>query len=464
MTLLGIVSDDVTGGTTVGALLARKGVSPTVFYDSESIAEVAKPDEEALIVSTDSRALTPEGGYRVVRDAAKDLIALGTTLFSKRIDTTLRGGIGHEVEGMLSALDDDYVAVIVPAMPQSKKIVIGGYSLIDSIPLSETDVAQDVRTPVLTSDVRELIQSQCKTKVAYIPIQDVFKGPRVIEAQLYLQRSRGSKIFLVDATTDEEIDWIATAITHLQWNVIAVDPGPFTVSLAIHKHVVIPKSRDEKPLRLNQKKSDKGTIIAVACSATKTTRRQIRRLSKEKGSVVVPVDTTLLISSDTKEAENESNEVLKQVEEICAKTTLPRVLILPTDIAYLDKEAASPNELEEISGLNPFDAENLMTKRFSRLAREVADLIGPERCAGFYLTGGDTMLALCRELQAYGLKITDYLIPQVDQSILVGGPYSGTPVICKGGLTGTEETAIQAVNRLFDQNHIQTNNKEKVLV
>ena len=35
---------------------------------------------------------------------------------------------------MLSGLDADYVASLVLAMPQSKKVMIGGYLLIDSIP------------------------------------------------------------------------------------------------------------------------------------------------------------------------------------------------------------------------------------------------------------------------------------------------------------------------------------------
>lgn len=32
---------------------------------------------------------------------------------------------------MLSALPEDYIAIMVPAMPQSKRIVVGGYSVID---------------------------------------------------------------------------------------------------------------------------------------------------------------------------------------------------------------------------------------------------------------------------------------------------------------------------------------------
>ena len=121
MTELGIVADDVTGGTTVGALLAREGIEPTLCYDTQTMANILSPDEDVIITSTDSRAMKPVKAYKAVRKATQSLLSLGATQFSKRIDTTMRGNIGAEVEGMLSVLDDDYVALVVSAMPQSKK-------------------------------------------------------------------------------------------------------------------------------------------------------------------------------------------------------------------------------------------------------------------------------------------------------------------------------------------------------
>ncbi len=49
---------------------------------------------------------------------------------------------------MLDQLNEDTIAVVVPAMPQSRRILVGGYSVIDGVALINTPVAQDVRTPV----------------------------------------------------------------------------------------------------------------------------------------------------------------------------------------------------------------------------------------------------------------------------------------------------------------------------
>ena len=148
MANVGIVADDLTGGTTVGALIAREGVPATVFFDPSYVATTPLPDNAAAIVSTDSRPLSAEVAFGRVRDATRTLKEHGARMFAKRIDTTVRGGVGPEVEGMLSALGPEYMAVVVPAMPQSRRVVIEGYSLIDSVLLTRTGVAQDVRTPV----------------------------------------------------------------------------------------------------------------------------------------------------------------------------------------------------------------------------------------------------------------------------------------------------------------------------
>ncbi|UMY58695.1 four-carbon acid sugar kinase family protein [Klebsiella pneumoniae] len=39
----------------------------------------------------------------------------------------LRGGIGFEIDAMLEQLPQETVAVVVPAMPQSRRILVGGY-------------------------------------------------------------------------------------------------------------------------------------------------------------------------------------------------------------------------------------------------------------------------------------------------------------------------------------------------
>ena len=198
MANVGIVADDLTGGTTVGALIAREGVPATVFFDPSYVATTPLPDNAAAIVSTDSRPLSAGVAFGRVRDATRILEEQGARMFAKRIDTTVRGGVGPEVEGMLSALGSEYMAVVVPAMPQSRRVVIEGYSLIDSVLLTRTGVAQDVRTPVHQAHLPTLFREQFKAGLGHVSIRPVISGRQAIKHELVeLRRERVERLELL---------------------------------------------------------------------------------------------------------------------------------------------------------------------------------------------------------------------------------------------------------------------------
>ncbi|WP_367343099.1 four-carbon acid sugar kinase family protein, partial [Propionibacterium sp.] len=287
MSPIGIVADDLTGATTVGALIAREGVDSTVLFDTRFIDDSPLPDDGALIVSTDSRAMEPEVAFNRVSRATTALLKRGIRQFSKRTDTTLRGGIGPEVEGMLSALPDDYLAIIVPAMPQSRRVVVGGYSLIDSELLSRTGVAQDVRTPVTESHVPTLLASQFMAKLGHVPIQSVMAGKQAIKHDLVELRREDTRAFVLDAVTMDDIDQIAQAVVDLRWKVICVDPGPFTDRLAVRSGAITPRAGVERTVRLEPADGESGTVLLVAGSATAVTHDQFSALREVPGTQAV---------------------------------------------------------------------------------------------------------------------------------------------------------------------------------
>ncbi|MFT4294887.1 MAG: four-carbon acid sugar kinase family protein [Micropruina sp.] len=444
---LGIVADDLTGATTVGALLARVGVETAVLFSPTGVSAVTS-DHEALILNSDSRPLPAAEAYQRVREATLELVEAGARQFTKRIDTTCRGGIGPEVEGMLSALPDDYVAIMVPAMPQSRRIVVGGYSLIDSVLLARTPVAQDVRTPVKQSHLPTLMAGQCTVGVGHVPIGAVIDGAEQIRAGLVACREAGDRVIVVDAASLEDVDLIATVVAELGWNVVCVDPGPFTERLAIRSGVVDTRPVKTRTIRTESAATDTGTALVVAGSAMRVTHLQMVELSKVPGTDVIGVDIGDLIG-DQGHYSRETARVLAEADRFMTQPTPPRVLMLALD-STISGDLGDLNALERRAGLQPGEAKGLIPVRVGELARKVVEFLG-EALVGLYLTGGDIMVHTCAALDANGLGLVDYVIPQADQAVLVGGPWAGLPVICKGGLTGTPETAIQCVNRLFDE-------------
>lgn len=449
--ILGIVADDVTGATTVGALIAREDAEPTILFEHRTLRETSTGTEQVLITSTGSRAMEPEVAFGRVHQATRALLDCGAPHLSKRIDTTCRGGIGPEVEGMLSALEDageDRYALIVPAMPQSRRIVVGGYSLIDSVLLSETDVARDVRTPVRESHLPTLLRAQFSTEVAHVGLADVLAGGDHLVSRLREHHDRGVRAIVLDAVTLEHVDAIAQAAIALGRPYVCVDPGPLTVRAALRAGHLAPGAQEERGIREDPAPDDEGTVLVVAGSASSVTHDQMGRLRVEPGTRVLSADVLALIGSE-ETFDAEVQRVLEDVRSACAGG-MPRVALLALD-TVISGGRTPRADLEAASGLTGARIGTRLTHRFARLARRVLEELGLERTTGLYLTGGDVMIDTVQALGARGLRMVDYVIPQVDQARLIGGPFDGLAVVCKGGLTGTDLTALHCVNRLFDE-------------
>ena len=212
MPLIGTVADDLTGATTTGVLLARSKARTAVFFNVEAASKADGVDElDAIIISSNSRPLPANEAYEKVKDATIALKNMGVKYFQKRTDTTMRGGIGVEIDAMLDQLSEDTVAVVVPAMPQSRRILVGGFSVIDGVALINTPVAQDVRTPVKENYIPRLLEGQTRRKVGLVTLDKVLAGDQVIKTALAKQREAGCQVIVVDAITLEDVENIAQA-------------------------------------------------------------------------------------------------------------------------------------------------------------------------------------------------------------------------------------------------------------
>lgn len=190
MPMIGVVADDLTGATTTGVLLARSQARTAVFFNVEAAANAESVERlDAVIISSNSRPLPANEAYEKVKEATGALQQMGVTYFQKRTDTTMRGGIGVEIDAMLDQLSPDTVAVVVPAMPQSRRILVGGYSVIDGVALVNTPVARDVRTPVTENYIPRLIAGQTRRQVGLVTLDHVLGGDRAVKEALAQQRA-----------------------------------------------------------------------------------------------------------------------------------------------------------------------------------------------------------------------------------------------------------------------------------
>lgn len=441
MPLIGAVADDLTGATTTGVLLARSKARTAVFFNVEAAENAdAIKELDAVLISSNSRPLPANEAYEKVSLATAALKKMGVKYFTKRIDTTLRGGVGVEIDAMLDQVGEDAVAVVVPAMPQSRRILVGGYSVIDGVALIKTPVAQDVRTPVKENYIPRLLEGQTRRKVGLVTLDKILAGEDVIKEALEEQRANGCEVIVCDGITLEDVEAIAKACIELRWNVVSVDPGPFTSKLAYYRELI----QNEEP-NLPPEADEKGkTVLIAAGSATPVTKKQMQVLCEDERHVQIPVEPIPLINGG-EEALEEVKQAVEKAVALLESDNQPRAILFETalhgELLNLAEEDAKRHYADGMSA-------DRINAGLGAIVSAVLERVGREKIAGLYTTGGDTMVNVCYQLGVQCIEVMDYVIPQTDVGRLVGS-YDGLPVVGKGGLTGNDNTACEIVTRLF---------------
>lgn len=426
-----VVADDLTGANATGVLFAKKGLKVITVINYQMLSESIAKDWGGLIVNTFSRGVVPAEARRRVEETVSILRRAGVSYFGKRIDSTARGNLGAEIEGMLATLGPEYIAVVVPAYPASGRIVVGGYLLVNGVPVEQTEAGRDPKTPVDTSEVLSIIARQSALPKGSISLNVVVKGPEAIRAKLMEEVARGNKIIVVDAVSDQDIENVAEAVSKASVKAIAVDPGPFS-SVFLTKLVG------------GNLEVSKGKVLVVSGSASSLTRLQLDNLYQRYKAKLINIDVRQLLDNGlTQDAEA---AIAYRIKELSARANIFGLRVAEKEemVINLEDEAG-------VRGLSTEIVASRITATLARIARKVLKLGIPD-LKGVYLTGGDMTVAFCEACGARAIELKGEVLPLAAYGILMGGEFEGLPVVTKGGLVGGPEGACKCVEYLLNVN------------
>ena len=163
---------------------------------------------------------------RIVVRVKAALVSLGgeeVKLYAKRIDSTLRGNLGRETDAFLDVLGPDYIAVCVPCFPSSGRVLVGGYLLVNGVPLQKTEVAKDPKNPITTSSAKQLYQAQSRYPLETIHLDDIAKGVESLAARMNEAVERGARILVCDSVSMEDMETIVDALIAAKLKFIPVE-------------------------------------------------------------------------------------------------------------------------------------------------------------------------------------------------------------------------------------------------
>ena len=165
-----VIADDLTGSNATCSLFKKIGLRAASILKLQGDKNY---DVDVISYSTASRGLDKEEAYNKVSEAIKILKNKDVLVYNKRIDSTLRGNIGTEINAMLDNLEDDRIAVVVPAYPDSGRIVVNKTMLVNGVLLENSDAGKDPKTPIKTSCVESLVQKDIKYSSTYFTLSDI---------------------------------------------------------------------------------------------------------------------------------------------------------------------------------------------------------------------------------------------------------------------------------------------------
>jgi len=402
---LGIVADDLTGAMDSSGYFASLGFSTVV-----ALAPDFSGDATVLVVTTNSRAETPEIACERVRQAMRGMA--GRVVY-KKIDSTLRGNIGEELQAAAEAMACQKV-VVAPAFPAVGRTTVDGVLLVNGVPVAETQFASDPISPVKESSIPGLLEKSMHRPVGRVSVAEIEAGPEMLYQTI---SNRTEDIIVCDVTAPSHLSGIAraTALAGGQW--LLCGSG----GLARELHLLL--GGVSRKSRVQAGKQTVGPALVVVGTRNQVAADQLLRARDVLGIPILNLEVEKLNSRDALSGRPE--EILKEAAAMLAKGK--GVAISSTFSRYV------PTLKQAMAGI---------------MAGIVVGLLASHKFGGIFLSGGDIAVEVCQRLQVSAIQVHGEVEPGVPAGELIGGQYPGMRVVTKAGGFGTQEAMVKSITYL----------------
>ncbi|MHB9940608.1 type III effector Hop protein [Clostridium sporogenes] len=434
-----IIADDLTGANATGVLIKKLGLKPVTLMNSLRKDDLEK-SYDTVLYSTDSRGVEKEDAYERVYQATEFFFSPNVKVYGKRIDSTLRGNIGSEIDGMLDALPKGTIAAVVPSFPEANRQAVGGYLLVNGKALEDSDAAKDGKKPINSSIIEKLVKEQSKYEATSIYIEDIKKGCENLQNKILKFYYEGKKLIIFDALDNNDLEIISKALINTNIKFISVDPGPFTAEV-IKQHIVLDKKNKKKQEIKKDREINNKVLMAIG-SITDTTREQLERISKDRDIFKVDINSRAILG----DINTKHKEIDRVINKVIENKDLYDVFCVVLDSLYeevrinLDEEAKKQNTTKEFLS----QIMNTSVAEISyRIMKEIKSI------KGIFSSGGDISVSICRKFNSAGLELLDEVMPLAAYGKFIEGEFPDMKIVSKGGMVGKEDGMELCVDYLF---------------
>lgn len=430
-----VVADDLTGANATGVLLKKMDYQTYTVMNMERLALDSLGDCDCVMYPTDSRGVDSEIAYNRVFNVIRLLKHEDVKVYAKRIDSTLRGNLGSETDAALDGLGKEYIAFVAPCFPASGRMVIGGYMLVNGLPLHKTEVALDPKTPVATSEVERLFKQQSKYRVASISMNDMMLGKDSIANRIEQLVVDGNRIITFDCVTQEDLDLIADAVIASNHKFLAVDPGVFTATMARKLIIPVDKKKEKR-------------ILAVVGSVNPITKAQMEELwLNQHMAHNTFVDTKKLLEGEMQR----EDEIQRVTDTVLLHSEKYEILTVTGNGIFPENRIDFKNYTDQYK-CQVDDVSNMINSAFAEITYRI--FRSRQDFKGLYTSGGDITVSVCKKFQTAGLCLLDEVLPLAAYGKILKGEFEGINIITKGGMVGESNAINKCITYLKEKMYL----------
>jgi len=422
-----VIADDLTGANDTGVQFTKKGYNTIVSVLDEQSTIIIPDNLDVFVMDIETRELEIKTARKKLRSILKKLNINKNDMVYKKVDSTLRGNIGNELEEIMMILNRD-ICIFSPSYPSYQRITIGGYLVVDQKPLSLSEYSYDNLKQVENSFIPFLLKKQTDFPVGQIDLKDVAKGQKTILSKINELYQKGNKIIVIDSTNEEHLKDIFASSLKLDRPVL------FSGSAGLANHFPNINNKNED-LKIKIE-NNKGPVIVVAGSRNSIMEGQVNYLKNRLNFTELKIDLEQVFSNKDRILDNYAAECIKAIKG-------NHDLVIHTDAIY--NEEKSINKKLMLKYHLSFRGLEIKIKTF--LGELTSKIVENSYVRNLILTGGDVALGVCKELNISNMNILDELLPGIPLAIANYKDYK-LNIITKAGGFGKEDALYNLINKL----------------
>lgn len=413
-----IIADDLTGANDTGVQFAMQGLHTEILLEGTTLSPSS--DATVVVIDTNSRSMPESNAYKRVQQAARHAYEAGFSHYYKKLDSTLRGNVGVELQAILDLHLHDF-AFVMPAFPKNGRTTVGGNHLLHGVPLSATEIANDPKCPVFETVLPELLRKQTGAKVGHISIMELCQGQAAITAAIRQHLAAGCTIISCDAWLDEHFLIAAQAVLEVSERILWAGSAGLAECL---------------PQLLGWKEEQKTQypILVVAGSISAITRDQVTQL------LLTDYELVEITVADYLE---QPHHPLPCLEKALALLGQGKNIVLAS--GYHLEAIEKSKEAGAKHGMSALEVSEITAQI---LGETGATILRQQDVAGVILTGGDTASAVCQSLGVTGIRILEEIAPAIPLGKMKIPEGKSFWVITKAGAFGNPDALVKASQKL----------------